>query len=213
MKNPSSKNIKSWRFFLPLILQTALIIAVPAQAFYTYVTGKTVILQTQPVDPYDLLRGYSQTLSYTISNTNNLTGLKGWKELLAQSTKYEKNSYQYQNDYLPVNTKFYVILEAPTNTLATPPFPWKPIAVSANFPENLPQNQIAIEGVADYSWVKYDLETYYFPEARREEINNKIREIQGNQNQQQSFVVEIKVDQKGNAVPISLWLGKENYRF
>ncbi|NET14750.1 MAG: GDYXXLXY domain-containing protein, partial [Okeania sp. SIO1H6] len=42
-----------WRFILPLTVQLALILSIPAQAIYTTITGRTVVLQTVPVDPYD----------------------------------------------------------------------------------------------------------------------------------------------------------------
>ena len=71
----SPRPISIWRFWAPLLFQTALILAVPAQAVYTQLTGKTVILQTIPVDPYELLRGYSQTLRYDISIQDNLRKL------------------------------------------------------------------------------------------------------------------------------------------
>ncbi len=48
------------------------------------------------------------------------------------------------------------------------------------------------------------------PENKRKEINAQIREIQKEERQ---FVVEVKVDSKGNAVPVSLWVGERNYRF
>ncbi len=35
-----------WRFILPLLIQAGIIIAVPASAIHTYLTGKTIILQT-----------------------------------------------------------------------------------------------------------------------------------------------------------------------
>ena len=49
------------------------------------------------------------------------------------------------------------------------------------------------------------------PENKRKEINAQIREIQREEERQ--FVVEVKVDSKGNAVPVSLWVGDRNYRF
>ena len=78
---PPATPFRRWRFWIPLILQTALIAAVPAQAVYTHLTGRTVVLKTVPVDPYDLLRGYSQTLAYDISQPNNLKSLPGWKTI------------------------------------------------------------------------------------------------------------------------------------
>jgi len=44
-------------------------------------------------------------------------------------------------------------------------------------------------------------------------MNQAISHLQQNNAQERSFVVEIKVDEKGNAVPISLWLGDKKYRF
>ena len=66
-----------WRFAVPLLLQIGLVLVPPAQSVYTHITGKTVILQTIPVDPYDPLRGYSQTLSYDISRLETLKKLPG----------------------------------------------------------------------------------------------------------------------------------------
>jgi len=202
---PKQKKIKLWQFLFPLLLQLALILSVPAHSFYTYTTGKTVILQTQPVDPYELLRGYSQTLSYTISQTNNLKELKGWQEVYNQV-----NQPQYYYD-LPDNTTIYLTLEEPKKLNQKPPLPWQPIAISLTYPKEIKSNQIILKGVTQYNMIQYGLERYYFPESRREEINNKINEIQLQNNQK--FVVEIKVDTQGNAIPISLWVGDQNYHF
>jgi len=195
------------RFLLPLIFQVALICAIPAQAIYTHLTGAKVVLQTIPVDPYDLLRGYSQTLRYDISPLEAVQPLSGWETLVRQT-------YQENDQLPPTGTTLYVILQAPkTENRGNPPTPWSAIAVRHEPPVNLGENQVAIKGELNDSWIDYGLERYYFPEEQREEINRKINRLQGNNNQEQSFVVEVKVDDGGNAVPISLWLGKENYRF
>ena len=73
-------NSSWWRFLVPLGLQLGIILIVPAQSAYTYNFGQSAVLQTLPVDPYDLLRGYSQTLSYDISQINNLkVSNKTWR--------------------------------------------------------------------------------------------------------------------------------------
>jgi uncharacterized membrane-anchored protein len=190
-----SESVRAWRFWLPLALQTALVLAIPAQNAYTTFTGRTVILQTAPVDPYDLLRGYSQTLGYDISTRDNLEKLPGGN--LFKSGK---------------GGTVYVVLEAPKATATKPPKPWKPVRVSGDRPTNLPSNQIAIQGLYDYAhWrINYGLETYYMPEDQREQVNTAInKEQQG----QRRFVVETKVDSNGKAVPISLWVRDRNYRF
>lgn len=197
-----AQRLPVWRLWVPLLLQTGLILAIPAQAFYTQLTGKTVVLQTIAVDPYDFLRGYSQTLNYNISQLETLKRLPGWKELKSQNS-----------DYLTAGSKFYVILAAPASNSSTPPQPWKPVRVSSDRPITLPANQIAIQGKSNgSSIVEYGVETYYMPESRRDEINQDIMQAR-NGRVQQSVVVEVKVDNQGHAVPMSFWISDRNYRF
>ncbi len=202
MTNPNiSTSIPVWSFWLPFLLQTILVLSVPVQAAYTYLSGKTVIVQTIPVDPYDLLRGYSQTLRYDISRYDTLKNLPGWETIEPLSD---------------AGTSFYVTLEAPISTPSSgnrPP-PWKPIAINRDRPTNLPANQVAIQGrKSSYSWVDYGLESYYFPEDQREEINTYINQTLQNSRGERPFVVEIKVDSQGKAIPVSLWVGDKKYQF
>lgn len=207
----TSPVLRPWRFWLPLVFQTALIGAIPAQAVFVHLTGKTAILQTAPVDPYDLLRGYSQSLTYDISGKRTLEKLPGWKEL----NKEKRESLN-----------LYVIMEAPPEQASSGrPKPWKAVAVSASRPVNLQKNQVALKGRLRYSTVTYGLETYYFPEDQREQFNKDINQAQtgaeqfpnGSLRESQGkalpFVVEVKVDSQGNSVPISLWVRDRNYYF
>ncbi|MGV0024567.1 GDYXXLXY domain-containing protein [Phormidesmis priestleyi] len=197
-----TRSLRQWRFWLPLVLQTVLIASVPAQAIHTHLTGKTAILQTAPVDPYDLLRGYSVTLSYDISQANNLKSLPGWKTLP------KNTSYSGSQDYLAEDTIVYVTLQAPADTTSDRPKPWKPVAISGNRPDLKP-NQIVIKGRSKYGGIQYGLETYYMPESRRDEVNDNIQ-----QNQRKNpGVVEVKIDAQGNAVPLTLWVGDRRYSF
>lgn len=193
-----ARRLPSWRLWLPLLFQTGLILAVPAQDAYTYAVGKQITLQTAPVDPYDLLRGHYQTLGYEITQVDNLKALPGgdW---------FEQHSGQAG--------KFHVVLEAPSAKPATPtqtPQPWEPVRISATYPTDLTTNQVAIQGQTDrYGRITYGIETYYMPDAVRDEINAAIGKTQN----QQAFVVDVKVDSSGNAVPASLWISDQNYRF
>ncbi len=195
---PLPERMAAWRFWVPLVFQSALIVAIPAQDAYTSITGKTVTLQTVPVDPYDLLRGYSQTLSYTISRPKDLEKLPGGKEFF--------NTHQ-QGGQVPL----YVVLEAPKSANTNPPTPWKPVRVSATRPTNLAANQVALRGEYDRWQVIYGLETYYMPENQRNQLNAEIGQVQ--RQQSQAFVVDVKVDAQGNSVPVSLWVRDRNYRF
>ncbi|MEG5042126.1 MULTISPECIES: GDYXXLXY domain-containing protein [unclassified Microcoleus] len=210
---PAAQRLPAWRLWVPLLLQIGLIAAVPAPAVYTFMTGKTVVLQTVPVDPYDFLRGYYQVLSYNISDRTNLEKLPGWKDLPAEKTPCPPGVACPQNTHNPKpKTSFYVILEAPkTATNPGRPQAWKPVRVSLENPVNLPANQIAIKGKYNGWQMEYGLETYYMPEDEREKVNQEISEAQ--RKQRQSFLVEVKVDKTGHAVPVSLWVRDRNYRF
>ncbi|NJO78792.1 MAG: GDYXXLXY domain-containing protein [Cyanobacteria bacterium RM1_2_2] len=191
----TTRRLPGWRLWLPLLFQVGLVVAVPAQDAYTYATGKQITLQTAPVDPYDLLRGHYQILSYDISQPDQLRQLPGG------------NWFDQQENQ---QASFYVILEAPADASATPPQPWKPVGISGTRPEQLPENQVAIQGQKpQWGRITYGLETYYMPEAERNALNANISQQQG----QQAFVVDVKVDASGNAVPISLWVRDQEYRF
>lgn len=185
-----------WRFAIPLGLQLAIILIVPAKSAYTYNFGEPAVLQTLPVDPYDLLRGYSQTLSYDISQINNLRQFPGGANLV---------------DIVAGET-FYVILEPNLAGTKLPPAASKVIKVTKKIP-SLATNQIALKGrVQQSGQVSYGLETYYIPESQRNKINQEINALQPNSGNR-PFLVEIKVDPWGNSVPISLWINKNKYSF
>ena len=202
------RRLPGWRLWIPLALQTILILATPVQNAYTYVSGKTITLQTVPVDPYDVLRGYSQTLSYSISNPALLSKLPGgtWFSQYPQGQ----------------NASFYIVLEAPVleapdKTNAASPQAWKPVKISGNRPANLPSNQVSLKGEYKGGQVVYGLETYYMPEDQREQINGDIRQAQGQvqgqtQGQaQQALKVDAKVDSSGNAILMDLWISDRKY--
>ncbi|NEP61352.1 MAG: GDYXXLXY domain-containing protein [Symploca sp. SIO2G7] len=199
--NSHSPNpISLWRFWVPLLFQMLLILAVPARAIYTHLTGKTVILQTVPVDPYELLRGYSQTVRYDISNQDTLRELPGWETLPKQ---------QPNGNRLLRGSSFHLILEEPApNPAIELPQPWKPVAVSVEQPSQLQANQVAIKGIA-YRSLSYGLESYYIPEDQRQQINaelTKAQQVNPNQSELLSpIVMEIKVNAQGDAVPVRLW--------
>ena len=188
-------NFPWWRFVVAFLLQLAIILIVPAKNAYTYNFGTQAVLQTQPVDPYDLLRGYSQTLSYDISDMNDFKKFSGGKDL-------KKGDI------------FYVILQAKIEKTELAPTPSKIIKITKEFPENLAKSQVALKGkVAKYNRVSYGLEAYYMPENQKNKINREIRELQRDSRGKRPFVVVIKVDRWGNSVPYSLWIGNNNYRF
>ncbi|MEQ8960620.1 MAG: GDYXXLXY domain-containing protein [Coleofasciculus sp. C2-GNP5-27] len=205
MINDTTPSLPFRRFGLTLLFQTVLILSVPAQAIYTHITGKVIILQTAPLEPYNLLRGYSQTMRYDISSQEQLRGLPGWNSLPKQQSDDDIVTF------IKPGTHFYVILAEPISLrLPGLPQPWEPIALSLERPANLNNNQVVLRGIAQRGLIEYGLEKYNMPEAERNQINEDLRTArQANPEQTQQvppIVMEVKVDAWGNAVPISLWV-------
>ncbi|MGP1386994.1 MAG: GDYXXLXY domain-containing protein [Thainema sp.] len=202
-------------FSFALAVQTLLILLLPIQSARTYFTGETVILQTAPVDPYDIMRGYYVTLGYDISRADELRSLPGWEQFEPESTDYRMRSRFAQADKTPY---IYVVLEQPQpseqaeSSDSQPPAAWEPVRVSATLPSDLAANQVALRGKLQYGWIRYGLESYYIPEDQRLQINAEISDIQW-QNQSKGFVVEVRVNDQGDAVPTSLWVGETVYKF
>lgn len=193
----TNKPIPILRLVIPLLIQAGLLFAIPAQSAYTYLTGRTVILQTVPVDPYNILTGYYQILSYEISAKTTLEKLPGSKDILKDGNS------------------FYVILQEEKSTDEKIPKAWKPVGLSKEIPDSLPDNQVALKGKYRYGRVTYGLEKYNIPEDQRNQINQNISQASrsATQRDKQPFVVEVKVDSQGKAVPISMWVKERNYRF
>ena len=212
------KKINKWRFLLPLIFQLGLLAFLPATAINTYLTGKTIILQTAPVDPYNLLTGYYQVLSYEISRTNNLSKLEGWQELKDASCQRIKRCPNYSSS-LPQGTKVYVILQVPqklnNSDSSSKIQPWQPTRVSHEYPRNLKSSEIALQGQYRNGRIKYGLESYYMPENQKDKVNQDISQANRNRLDREKipFLVEVKVNSQGKAIPISLWIKDKNYRF
>jgi uncharacterized membrane-anchored protein len=237
------------RMAMPLLFQSLLICSIPFQSVYALLTGTTVVLKTQPVDPYDILRGYYQTLSYDISNVETLSKLPGWKNIVGSDRthtsdrrgyedldfkrnwysvingniqygiEYDKLNvqYDYEEEYtypagMDKNQQVYITLLKTKGVNKTELQAWKPVAVSKQLPDNLSGDKIAIRGTSDGSQIIYGLETYYMPENRKDSVNTDINESQRSK-EPRNLLVEVKVDNRGLATPVSLWVGKKEYHF
>jgi uncharacterized membrane-anchored protein len=191
------------RLAVPLLLQSIMICSISARSIYALATGTTVVIKTMPVDPYDLLRGYYQTLSYDISSFSTLKKLPGWAGLKRQNGSAN----------ISKNQQIYVTLsKAKVSSNATIPQAWQPIAIGSQLPTNLSADKIAIRGVSNGSSIIYGLETYYMPEDRKDDVNADISSTRSGSSSR-NLLVEIKVDNRGLATPVGLWVGDKQYRF
>jgi len=114
---------------------------------------------------------------------------------------------------LEEGTQFYVILQepSPAQTDVSPPPTWVPVDVSRDRPSDLPPNRIALKGVLKKGWIDYEIERYYMPEEQQQEINDLI--LQTQRQAEQKLVLEVKINEQGQAVVVSFWVGDRNYRF
>lgn len=184
-----AKRLPSWRLWVPLLIQVGLIAFVPAQDAYTYATGRLITLKTLPVDPYDPLRGYSQTLGYEIGNINQLRQLPG-------GDRFDRG----------IQGAFYIVLQQPkANT--TPPAPWQAVRLTSDRPTDLDPTQIALQGRYHQGQITYGIERFYMPEDQRNQINADFMNVRG------QTVMQAKVDDRGNAVLVNLWLRDRALQF
>ncbi|NJR69085.1 MAG: GDYXXLXY domain-containing protein [Synechococcales cyanobacterium CRU_2_2] len=217
------QHLPSWRFWLPLLLQLGIILPVPLRNAYVAVAGETIVLETLAIDPYDIFRGYSQTLAYKISDSDTFEKLPGYEivERLENQLGDDPAELDAANRPNVLKTEtFYVLLAAPkadlnantpnSQTQTSPPV-WQPVGIVRDRPPTLPAGQIALRASSNGNAILYNLERYYMPEDRRDQINQTVQELQSREIGE--VKVEAKVDRFGKAIPVSLWLGDRQYQF
>lgn len=216
----ANKPLPIWRLIAPLFFQLGLILAVPSQAMFIDMTGKTVILQPVSVNSNDVIRGSSLNLDYNISRPDTLRRLPGWNDWLRRNSRRDKQISQGSILYLILQEQQSFNSEArPRNRNQFQS--WKPVRVSSNRPGSLSNNQAVLKGNYEDGLINYGLENYFIPEEQRQQINEDISQVQENRNgRQQPILVRVKVDPQGNAIPTGLSIrdasgerGYRNYRF
>jgi len=202
-KQAAKRRIPRWRFLLPLALQLALILPIPLRNTYTAIAGETLILKTEPVDPYNLLQGYYQVLRYeTISDQQEVAKLDGGAFLA---------------DYYSSTDPFYLVFaqviaqpEAQTPGGSYGPADWQPVRISQERP-SATANELFIKAYAEGGSVRYNLERYYMPESQRNELNQTISDLR--RADPQAVRMEVKVDRFGGAVPVALLMDGQRFEF
>ncbi len=198
----STKSIPFWYLLIILLIQAGIILAFPITRLYTQYTGKTVILQSIPVYPSDVLRSKYVVLEYKISRIETLNKLPGWNELVS---KYPGTNSQYYP--IAEGTNIYVIMQQNKSKLPV----WEPQRITNTLPKRLPEHQIAIHGKYRYGSIIYGLEKYKPPQIEANYFNQNTLQIrQISLDKQQPITMEIKIDIWGNAVPISMRQPNEN---
>lgn len=164
-----SKRASLVAFIVAVVIQTLILVGVPARKVFTKATGKTVVLKVQPVDPYNILSGYYVTLGFDISRVDAFPNARGM--------------FQGYSDKAWV----YAIVEKSDDGT------WKPVSLEPDLPANLPDNRAALLGRINHGAIRYGIEEFYIPEAQRYSI---AEDLSRNVDRAR---VEIKVDGSGHA--------------
>jgi len=214
----AKRRIPRWRFLLPLALQLALILPIPLRNTYTAIAGETLILKTEPVDPYNLLQGYYQVLRYeTISDQQEVAKLEGGEFL---KDYYSTDPFYLVFAQVPVqgnaqDTAQSDFQDTAQSELQTPvsssgPTDWQPVRISQERPDAA-ANELFIKAYAEGGSVYYNLERYYMPESQRNELNQTISDLR--RADPQAVRMEVKVDRFGGAVPVALLMDGRRFEF
>ena len=137
-------------FALALVVQTAILAAVPAKKIHARLTGALITIKTAPVDPYSFLSGYHVILDYEISTPPGL------------------EQFPDRNRGIEV----YVLLEPDEDNI------YNAASIHRNPPEDVPPDCLFIKGKLAGRRVKYGIESYFIPEKFRDQIEKDLRDNQ-----------------------------------
>jgi uncharacterized membrane-anchored protein len=139
-----------WAFAAAVALQLVVLAAVPAPQVYTRLTGRTVILKTAPVDPYDVMSGYYVTLSYEVSNLSRISGGEAFLKKAAVST-------------------VYVVLREGADGV------WAAESVHNSWPD-VSADRVVLKGrQLQWNFIDYGIDRFYIPETDREAVEKDLR--------------------------------------
>jgi uncharacterized membrane-anchored protein len=134
-------------FWTALVAQLLLVLLIPASRWLILATGRSVVLETEPYDPYNSFSGYYVDLRYKIANPAALPVKLELKESLP----------------------YFVVLKAGTRGI------WSPVRVAEYYPRNLARNEVALRGKLHDYRMTYGIEQYYLPEYRRQAVEKLTR--------------------------------------
>ncbi len=207
------------RFLIPLLIQTAAMLTVAFPAVQTEWEGQLVTLETEPVNLSKFIRNSSNRVSYNISNFKKLEEIPGWKELPGtplpcpknNQTRNRKNRCNPDSKLLDPDLALYAILEPPkTEKTGEVPTSWVAVGLSGDRPTELGKNQVMIKGKSLEDRVEYDGEKFYLMRSQRKELLENL-DLTQKEEKLETLVIQLKVNKRGNAVPVNLWVGDRNY--
>ncbi len=139
-------------FIIAMLIPAIVILAFIGYNYYTYSTGKEILLKTVPVDPWDLFRGDYVNLRYEISTI-------------------DLSRIPYEGDFV-ADDDVYAVLSSGEKF-------WYVTRVGKNKPA-LQKNEVCMKGKVMSSGntlrVDYGIESYFVPEGKGRDIEMNIRD-------------------------------------
>lgn len=148
-------------FILLITIQVLFLVGITTSYYAVSWFGKEVRLDTEPVDPRDLLYGDYVILNYDISNVSNSL----WKGSKSDETP-------------KVGTTVYVVL-IPKSPEEDPIY--SAVGVYKEKP-SIQNDEVILRGKIDYSFdqnirIKYGIEKYYVPENTGKELEDHVGDM------------------------------------
>ena len=208
------------RFLIPLVIQTAAMLIGAFSAVHTERNGELVTSETEPVNLSKFIRNSGNRVSYNISSFKSLEEIPGWEELPGtpvpcpqtnQTRNRQRNQCNPNAKLLDPDLTLYVILEPPTTEeTGEVPMPWVAVGLSGDRPTELGENQVMIKGRSLEDLVEYEGEKFHLMRSQREEILETL-DLTDQEEQLETLMIQLKVNPRGYAVPVKLWIGDRNY--
>ena len=180
---------KRW-FWLAVALQVMLLLGMVGRHAYTITTGQPILLQTEPVDPWDPFRGEYVRLNYAISRLDPAV------------TPFNGGPFQ-------AGQAVWVVMQVDSPA-------WKPVAVNAEYPPVV-SHQVALKGRVMQDWqfykddkphpirLEYGVEQFYVPEGEGAKMERAGRE--------RKLTVEVLVDSFGRAALHKVFVDGQEVRW
>jgi uncharacterized membrane-anchored protein len=147
MADPRRKHVL---FGIAVLVQLLLLVAVPGQKVEARFTGRTILLKTEPVDPYDILSGYYLTLAYPVARTS------AYPEGLPPG--------------VDVGDTVYALLRVGPDGVA------ETLGLRSARPSSLPGDQVFLRGeLTERRRIRFGIESFFIPEERRSEMEGILR--------------------------------------
>jgi uncharacterized membrane-anchored protein len=179
--------LRTLLFSLAVLAQVAILLVSPVEKLVVRQTGRVITIETKPVDPYDIFRGYYMVLSYVASEPPG-----------------------FRDEAFTKNEKVYTLLKKDQDGI------WQPLSVSRNCPENLPDNQAVIRGRIVSRWlgpIRYGIEEFYMPEAVRHQMETEAQNARRQTGAPSRLLADVAVDEQGRSSLLRLHIGDKTYAY